>query len=295
MTTIRESELHVLGKTVFDDAVGQDIYLPAPATPLFDPPLKHTVKTVEFEKGLPFAGHNGRRADVVLTSTEGVRIIVEVKYSNGKGIGYGFDMARAGNWLALELDVARWKDDETLLPDFSRPGTLQGVLNQVTWLNPGKPCAVEWLPYTEVWHKYEHDVPGDRDAESRAVCARYGIPFSTVTVHRGLYLEHGWELHRDGRRGLREYRIRQPGECTPGGVFEGLHHGPHPDGVGFQAFDADHALAVVWHYKESKRVPGRHLGEREQEDTWAGPVRTSWKDAVKDLFGYRAPGAEPIF
>ena len=42
---------------------------------------------------------------MVLTSAEGVRIIVEVKYSNGKGMGYGFDVARAGNWLAVELDV----------------------------------------------------------------------------------------------------------------------------------------------------------------------------------------------
>ena len=113
---------------------------------------------------VPFVGHNGRRADVVLTSAEGVRIIVEVKYSNGKGMGYGFDVARAGNWLAVELDVARWKDDATLLPDFSRPGMLQGVLNQVTWLNPGTPSLMEWMPYTQIWHKNEHDVPGNRDA-----------------------------------------------------------------------------------------------------------------------------------
>ena len=293
--TIRESELHVLGKTVFDDAVGQEICLPAPVSPLFTPPLKHRVKKVEFEKGLPFAGHNGRRADVILTSVEGVRIIVEVKYSHGKGMDYGFDMARAGNWLAVELDVARWKEDATLLPDFSRPGMLQRVLNQVTWLNPGEPSSMEWLQYSEVWHKYERDVAWDRDEESRAErraeYARYGLWFSTLTVHRGWYLEHGWELHRDGG-GLREYRIRQPGDCTPG-VTEGLHHGPHPDVGAFQAFDAIGAGHFFPTY--SKRVPGRQLEGREQEDVWAGPVRALWKDAVKDLFGYRAPGAHPIF
>ena len=235
MVAIRESELHLLGKAVFDDAVDQEICLPGPVSPLFTPPLKHRVTKVEFEKELPFVGHNGRRADVVLTSAEGVRIIVEVKYSNGKGMGYGFDVARAGNWLAVELDVARWKDDATLLPDFSRPGMLQGVLNQVTWLNPGTPSLMEWMPYTQIWHKYEHDVPGNRDAASLAVCAQYGIQLSTVSVHRGWYEEHGWELHRDGC-GLQAYRIRQPGECTRRDP-----HGPLPDAGGFQAFDADHA------------------------------------------------------
>ena len=178
---------------------------------------KHTVKKVEFEKELPYVGHNGRRADVVLTSADGVKIIVEVKYSKGKGIDYGLDLARGGHWLAVELDVARWKEDETLLPDFSSPMMLQSVLGQVAWLSAGKPCPMEWRPYTEIWHKYEHDVPADRDAASREEAARWPIPLSTVDVHLGWYEEHGWELCRDGM-GLQEYRIRQP------------------DGDGFQAF-----------------------------------------------------------
>ena len=101
--------------------------------------------------------------------------------------------------------------------------------------------------------------------------------------------KHGWELHRDGC-GLQAYRIRQPGECTRRDP-----HGPLPDAGGFQAFDADHAYGSFSPppYKYSKE--GRILEDREHDDMWAGPVRTLWKDAVKDLFGYRAPGAEPIF
>ena len=64
------------------------------------------IDVTSWEKELPYAGHNGRRADVVLTSDLGIKIIVEVKYSNGKGINYGFDLARAGHWLAVELNVA---------------------------------------------------------------------------------------------------------------------------------------------------------------------------------------------
>ena len=274
MVSIRESELHLLGKAVFDDAVGQDICLPGAVSPLFTPPLKHRVTKVELEKELPFAGHNGRRADVVLTSAEGVRIIVEVKYSNGKGMGYGFDVARAGNWLAVELDVARWKDDVTLLPDFSKPGMLQRVLNQVTWLNPGTPSLMEWMPYSQEWRKRVEDNLGQ--------------------WHELWYEEHGWVLHRDGVE-LREYRIRQPGDYIPkaehlhlsccGTQFQAFHHDNgqlqafYHDADGFQAFHVDHVYAA-----HDVKV-----------DIWAGPVRALWKDAVKDLFGYRAPGAEPIF
>ena len=163
------------------------------------------------------------------------------------------------------------------MPDFSSPTMLQGVLNQVVWLSPGKPCSMEWRPYTEVWARYEHDVPADRDEASRAAAAKWcPILFSTVSVDLGWYEEHGWELHQNGR-GLREYRIRQP------------------DGGGFQAFNADHALSESWSPIRSKRDEDRFLRAREQEDIWAGPVRTAWKDAVKDLFRHRAPGAAPIY
>ena len=275
MGTTKESELHILGKSVFEDAAGKDIQLPAPPSPRFNPPLRHTVKKVEWEKELPYAGHNGRRADVVLTSDKGIKVIVEVKYSNGKGINYGFDLARAGHWLAVELNVARWAEDECLMPDFSSPTMLQGVLNQVVWLSPGKPCSMEWRPYTKIWHRYEHDVPADRDEASRAAAAEWPVPLSTVTVHLGWYEEHGWELHQNGS-GLQEYRIRQP------------------DDGGFQAFNADHAMSITTGNIWSKRYKDRILEGKEQEDMWAGPVRTAWKDAVKDLFSHRVPGADPI-
>ena len=126
-----------MGKSVFEDAEDKDIQLPAPPSPRFNPPLRHTVKKVELEKELPYAGHNGRRADVVLTSAQGIKVIVEVKYSNGKGINYGFDVNDAGHWLVVQLDVARWKEDKCLMPDFSSPNMLQGVLDQVVWLSPG--------------------------------------------------------------------------------------------------------------------------------------------------------------
>ena len=161
------------------------------------------------------------------------------------------------------------------MPDFSSPTMLQGVLNQVVWLSPGKPCSMEWRPYTKIWHRYEHDVPADRDEASRAAAAEWPVPLSTVSVHLGWYEEHGWELHQNGS-GLQEYRIRQP------------------DDGGFQAFNADHAMSnsmlPIW----SKRYKNRILEGKEQEDMWAGPVRTAWKDAVKDLFSHRVPGADPI-
>ena len=275
MGTTKESELHILGKAVFEDAEGEKICLPSSPSPMFNPRLEHTVKKVEFEKELPYVGHNGRRADVVLTSADGVRIIVEVKYTNGKGIGYGFDLARGGHWLAVELDVARWKENETLVPDFSSPTMLQDVLNQVVWLSPGKPGLMEWRPYTQLCHRYEHDVPADRDEASRAAAARWWpILLSTVTVHLGWYEEHGWELCRNGS-GLREYRIRQP------------------DDGGFQAFHSHFGRGSPPVY--SRRHKDRILEGQEQEDIWAGPMRTSWRDAVKDLFCHRAPKAEPIF
>ena len=274
MGTTKESELHILGKSVFEDAAGKDIQLPAPPSPRFNPPLRHTVKKVEWEKELPYAGHNGRRADVVLTSDKGIKVIVEVKYSNGKGINYGFDLARAGHWLAVELNVARWAGDECLMPDFSSPTMLQDVLNQVVWLSLGKPCSMEWRPYTEIWHRYEHDVPADRDEASRAAAEKW--PGSTVTVHLGPYEEHGWELHQNERE-LKEYRIRQP------------------DDGGFQAFHSHGGRGSLVPNPKSRHHEGRYLADGEQEDIWAGAVRTSWPDAVRDLFGYRAPRAEPIF
>ena len=73
----------------------------------------------------------------------------------------------SGHWLAVELDVARWNEDKALLPDFSSPTMLKSVLDQVAWLSAGKPCPMEWRPYTERWCKYEHDVrpigPGGAD------------------------------------------------------------------------------------------------------------------------------------
>ena len=67
MGTTKESDLHLLGKAVFEDAEGKKICLPPSPSPMFNPLLEHTVKKVEFEKELPYVGHNGRRADVVLT------------------------------------------------------------------------------------------------------------------------------------------------------------------------------------------------------------------------------------
>ena len=99
MEPTKESELHAFGKMVFEDAEGKTIRLPMAQSPRFNPPLEHRIKRVEFEKSLPYVGHNGRRPDVVLTSTEGVKIIVEVNYANGKGVDYGLDLARAGSWL----------------------------------------------------------------------------------------------------------------------------------------------------------------------------------------------------
>ena len=40
MVVRKESELHILGKSVFEDAEGKDIQLPAPPSPRFNPPVK---------------------------------------------------------------------------------------------------------------------------------------------------------------------------------------------------------------------------------------------------------------
>ena len=46
MGTTKESELHILGKSVFEDAEGKKIQLPAPPSPRFNPLLEHTVNKV---------------------------------------------------------------------------------------------------------------------------------------------------------------------------------------------------------------------------------------------------------
>ena len=89
---VEESELHLLGKAVFEDAEGKKICLPPHPSPRYNPPLEHTVKKVEFEKELPYVGYYGRRADVVLTTDDGLRIVVEVKNTHGKGAIYVSDL-----------------------------------------------------------------------------------------------------------------------------------------------------------------------------------------------------------
>ena len=106
MGTTKESELHILGKSVFEDAAGKDIQLPAPPSPRFNPTVAtYCEKRWSGKKSCRMPGITAGAPMWVLTSDKGIKVIVEVKYSNGKGINYGFDLARAGHWLAVELNV----------------------------------------------------------------------------------------------------------------------------------------------------------------------------------------------
>ena len=143
-----EAQIHEYGKMIFEDAAGKTIQLPPSISPRFQPPRSFTIKRAEFERAIPWAGYAGRQPDVVLTSNEGRKLIVEIKNSNGKTPRYLDDMAQAGFHLIVELDVAAWKRArKDLRPDFSSPTMLQNVIDQVTWLSPGKPSAMSWRPY----------------------------------------------------------------------------------------------------------------------------------------------------
>ena len=147
MQRVTEANIHAYGKMIFEDAEGQTIRVPEAPSPRFSPPKTFTVKRVDIEREVPWAGHNGRRPDILLTSPEGTKLVVEIKNSNGKAICYGEDLEQAGLWLALEIDVAPWKDNKLLRPDFTNPAMLQSVIDQATWLVPGKPRPMSWKPY----------------------------------------------------------------------------------------------------------------------------------------------------
>ena len=170
-----ESQVHEYGKMLFEDAVGQMVKLPASPSPRFHPPKTFSVKRVEFERGVPWAGYAGRQPDVVLTSEQGTKLVVEIKNSNGKDNRYLEDMAQAGFNLVAELDVSVWKRRRPdLRPDFSDPQMLQGVMNQVRWLSPGKPCQMSWRPYGMVLYT-SCAQEAECDASCRAVYGGQGF------------------------------------------------------------------------------------------------------------------------
>ena len=176
MQNTRESQLHQFGKMVFEGAEGKTMGLPPSPHPRFTPPVDFTIERVEIEKGIPWAGWAGRRPDIVLTSPDGRKLVVEVKNTSGKGPDYSRDLEKAGFWLAVELDVSAWEKHPEKRPDFSSRSMLQDVAGQFRWLMPGRPAALlEWEEYSLPYRVYDKDLWLSWVRESREVnLASYG-------------------------------------------------------------------------------------------------------------------------
>ncbi len=327
-----EGDLHLFGKMCFEMAAGKRITLPKPDSPRFDPPKEFAVQAVEFEKAISWAGHRGRRPDVVLTNEMGHRLIVEIKDSSSKSVTYGNDMSAVGLSLVLELDVSRWRDRQDLRPDFTQGDPLQFVVDQTKWIACGRPSVMEWRPYGLVAYSCNNTRcddchtfrGGDRiigwSMESLRIF--YGCPrrtLSELAKHTGkqkkeareevykalrclriecehvslverhssengvgritdrapdkVWRETGWVLHRDGNP-LEQYRVRAPA------------------GGGFQAIVYEHGFIP----KSLKDGPPSRRPFAEfvtyQRNASLFPVRTLWKDAIRDLFSRLAPHAD---
>ena len=153
-----ESELHLFGKMVFESAEGQTIELPPSPHPRFTPPGQFAIQRVEMEKGIPWAGYNGRKPDIILTDPDGRKLIVEITNASAKSANYCGDMERAGFWLAVELDVRAWKGHVEKRPDFSSGSMLQDIARQFKWLAPGRPAQLmEWEEYRMAYEVYDKD------------------------------------------------------------------------------------------------------------------------------------------
>ena len=277
----KESQLHEYGKMLFEDAAGQTLRLPQCESPRFCPPEAFSVARVEFEKGIPWAGYAGRQPDIVLTSTFGTKLVIEIKNSSGKDSNYISAMEQAGFTLILELDVSTWRNYPELRPNFSEPAWLSNVMVQARWLSPGKAFHCEWEQYREGHHVYDTAMPSE-EFERRCIEASSNgdpISISLGPVDRrpdylGWQIENGWVLCRGGKR-LEDFCVREIG----GTEFQAVDHGGKlgPPAGSFMRFE---------------KYPGM------MPDLWMGPLRTApteWRLAVDDVFSHVAPNAKSIY
>ena len=152
-----ETDLHKFGKRCFDYAEGRTINLPPAISPMFTPPKTFAIKRIDPEKYIPYAGEHGRKPDILLTNDQGHKLAVEIRNSNNKGQDYINDMNRIGISLILELNVNRWNENPSLIPDFSEGSPLQTAIDQTTWLSAGRPRNMQWKPYGVVLYQCTDD------------------------------------------------------------------------------------------------------------------------------------------
>ena len=321
-----EGQLHQFGKICFEDAVGKTIRLPAPVSPLFNPPKTFRINRVEFEKPLPFAGYAGRRPDVVLTDEKGRKLIVEIKSSNGKEEPYLQDMNAIRMSLVLELDVSRWRKQPSLRPDFLSESPLQSVIDQTTWLLCGPPKEMEWRPYALVLYECAGEdcslcckLRGGflEAAKGHSLRLFYGSPMATLAnlaEELGLEMDAARnEVYRrlsslstdckevsvvtpspDGRR------IATVADRNPERTFRERGWVLLRDGEELPKFrirkmpDGFQPVVYEQGFKTEHGSVHPVLDFQTKRGNNLFVVRRTWKEAVKDLFNNLAPGADPI-
>jgi len=327
ITAYTESQLHQFGKMCFEDAEGKTIKLPKSPSPIFVPPETFVIRKVEFEKAVPFAGHAGRKPDILLTDEHGRKLIVEIAYSNAKGESYIHDMNTVGMSLALELDVRKWKNNPALMPDFTRGYPLQNVVNQTTWLSCGKASEMEWRPYAMVLYECESEncsacrmLRGGFFSYRRPIFTRLfyytpDAPLSVVARERNLELNQAREviLKRLSSFSIDckqvsvftltpdEKYIDSIEDRFPEKTFREIGWVLLREGKELPSFrvrkTADGFQAVV--YKKGFSIGEPDLGQvsdfQQQMTDNPFPIRRRWNEAVKDLFGHLAPRSTPLY
>ena len=321
-----ESQLHHFGKMCFEDAEGKTIKLPKSVSPMFDPPGTFSIRKVEFEKPVPFAGYAGRQPDILLTDDSGRKLIVEITYSNSKGENYVQDMSAVGMSLALELDVGKWKKDPALMPDFTQGTPLQSVVNQTKWLSPGLAKEMEWRPYAMVLYECDSEncsacqmLRGGFFSYRRPIFTRlfYFSPRAQLSVlasERGVDIE---EARRQAYKHLFSFSV----DCKRVSILNLTPDEKCIESIEDRNPEKTHREMGWVLLREGKELPnfrirrvpagfqpvvylrGFTIGETnlgqvsDFKEQMAGnhfPTRQTWKDAVNDLFKHLAPKATPL-
>lgn len=310
---IHGGQIHELAKVCFEDSVGKVLNLPRSVTPRFDPPRQFHVSRVEFERPIPFAGYNGRRPDVVLTSEDGLKLLIEIKNTNGKSAQYGWDMSDAGFWLVLELDVSNWKSHPELRPDFSSAEMLQQVMDQTYWLSAGKPRSIEWRSYTLRYRDYvPHGEYSDESLfEESQVQDFVSIPEGCKFLTWNAKEEVIWMLTAtDDNEIFQEYTIRELNSNQYQAMQWDIWEPPF-EHRGFMSFlppaveypggfdKTDFKRSAYWDRRmfpegwiESDSLEVKPYGLIEN---WLGKILNNWNVAVEDSFRQASPEASPIY
>lgn len=321
---ISESDLHKFGKRCFDYAEGKTIKLPPAVSPMFTPPRSFTIKQMDIEKSIPYAGEHSRKPDIVMTNEHGHKLVVEIKNSNNKRQDYIEDLNRVGISLILSLDVSRWNDEPSLIPDFSEGSPLQTAIDQTTWLSAGRARNMQWKPYGVVLYQCADD-------ENCRICARLRggfIKFKEDSSLRLFYATPAYDLTRLAKElGLDPTETRTK-------VY---------DAVGSASAECE-GVSIITSTPENRQITDKDPSTTQRERGWVLtregaeleqyrirkvpggfqpviyeqsfqshhpappiiedfirnrdnnplPICGNWKNAVEILFGQIAPAAEPI-